>query len=266
MRAAGADPLPVRGERPADAHLVHADHVRRPGPRAGDRHQSLLVELGLERGDARLLQHRPERRREIEARRHAADPGVARRGIAQRGEPPQHRRDVFGEQASGLRFLEPPSQPVGHRPQDAVVVEVQLVRSRVDAGRRVFPADPFGHSRVGVLGDHRAEPVGRVEPFDARGHPSAEAPRARHRNRVDADDVARLVPEDPPGAPGRESQRVEAFVGDVAHRPPHEQRAARPHGGHRRARAASGWIGQAGARGLVIGGLRWDRQVEAGQR
>jgi hypothetical protein len=205
MGAAAAKLRDVRVKRRADGHLVDPDHERRPRPRDRRHLEPLLVELRAQLG-RRARQDPGERVAEIEPGRQPADAAVAGLGPAQIGELAEAKAHALGDQAA-IAALQPGTERLRHGPDDAVVVERELVSVGKQAQRREFPGDALGHARV----EHAPDVVGdlaRHPPADRGRDRSGPAPRLLRCDAVDADDVARLGAEQPPG-------------------PSHEERAAR---------------------------------------
>src|SRR6185503_19893973 len=98
---------------------------------------------------------------------------VPRKRRAERGELPITGADVLGEhQGVGIGVLEPDANRIGEVPEDAVVVEGELVPLGEELERRELPADAFGHAHVEVW----PEKAWQIERGVVPDHPLRDSP------------------------------------------------------------------------------------------
>jgi hypothetical protein len=147
--AAAADLRQVRMERRADRDVVEADRQQTPPTRQGRHLKPLLVQLGGE-ANRPLREDAAQRRAQVEAWRQPANPGVAGLRRAQRCELSEALVDVLSQQTLVTVGCQPKAHGVRQRPEDAIVVERQLVAVREQAQRGELPRHPFGHAVVEI--------------------------------------------------------------------------------------------------------------------
>ncbi|MDB5405652.1 MAG: hypothetical protein JWL84_564 [Rhodospirillales bacterium] len=171
VRAAAAEVLNMRRRWRADRHVI-GRHDFRPKHRRHRRDlQALFIELGNEAnrmGCKNPLQSLAE----IEHRRQPANACVPRRGAANFRELSETRRRVGGQEAGSSVAIEPPPYARRHRPDDAVVVEGDLVKRGEKTQRRQFPGDPLGEAIVEVRAQELRCPAIAEVPLHERRHRS----------------------------------------------------------------------------------------------
>jgi hypothetical protein len=113
-------------ERRADRDVVEADHQQRTPTRQGRHLKPLLVQLGGQ-ADRSLREHALQRLAQVEPWRQAPNPGVAGLRRAQRGELSGALAHVLSQQALVTVGCQPAAHGVRQCPEDAIVVERQLV-------------------------------------------------------------------------------------------------------------------------------------------
>jgi hypothetical protein len=162
-----------------------------------------------------------ERRLPVKPRRETPNAGVVGARWANRVEAAQAAGYVFGEHAAALGS-EPLADAVGKLPENAVIIERQLIALLVDARRRQFPAGALAESNIEVCAEQQGQFRERdVPPFDLDGQRPGALPRFFGRKRIDADNVSRLRSEELRCAGDGETQHLKAARAYIADRPAH---------------------------------------------